>query len=493
MPLDDDPTFRRLWGKAVGSFHKERAKAPPQRTWRDGLTTAAELQSKQFKPVRIILPDLIPEGVTLVAGKPKVGKSWLALDVGLAVADETRFVLGDKRPVHGDALYLALEDNERRLKKRIDKVLQGATAPKRLQFHTEWKRMDHGGLDDIEAWIKSVPEPRLIWIDTLAKIRALAGRNEQAYAADYRAIEGVQKLAGQYGVAIVLNTHLRKAPSEDDPFDEVSGTLGQTGAADTIIVMKRHSGMMKIYVRGRDIEEAEFAAEFNRNTCRWRIVGGADEVFRSQERQKIIAVLKDGGTDKDGKPKSMSVAEIMAATERTDRQAMYALLWKMQQAGEIVSTGRGLYALPDTDPLKGVEIVENEPFETHRTSEAADNADVSGTNESQRESQRNLNATDSVEIPFRSTEAAKPLASNGNSSKSQHLNDLNGPEADDFPELPECLRRTPPDGGGYDFAKGLPPAQVMAQVQIREVWPPSAWPLGDDVFDINPRWRQPAI
>jgi len=74
----------------------------PSKSWRDGLITAAELQSKQFKPVRIILPRLIPEGVSIVAGKPKVGKSWLALDVCLAVADENRFVLGDMKPVHGD-------------------------------------------------------------------------------------------------------------------------------------------------------------------------------------------------------------------------------------------------------------------------------------------------------------------------------------------------------------------------------------------------------
>src|SRR6476660_2856589 len=80
-------------------------------SWNEGLITADALQSKQFKPVRIILPDLIPEGTTILAGKPKVGKSWLALDVCMAVADENRFVLGDRRPIHGDVLYLALEDN----------------------------------------------------------------------------------------------------------------------------------------------------------------------------------------------------------------------------------------------------------------------------------------------------------------------------------------------------------------------------------------------
>jgi AAA domain len=321
---------------------RETAKQDPtarQHSWRAGMVTARELQTKQFKPVRIILPDLIPEGVTLVVGKPKVGKSWLALDVCLAVADENRFVLGDKRPVHGNALYLALEDNERRLKNRIDKILQGGSAPARLELHTEWKRMDQGGLEDIEAWITSAEDPRVIWIDTLAKLRALPKPGEPPYAADYRSIEGVQKLAGKYGVGVIFNTHLRKAPSEDDPFDEVSGTLGLTGAADTIIVMKRHSGMVKLHVRGRDIEEGEFAAEFNRNTCRWRLVGGADEIFRSQERQAILAVLKDT-------VRPMSIPEIMAATERSDRHAIYNLLYKMEKAGEIKHAGRGALGTP---------------------------------------------------------------------------------------------------------------------------------------------------
>jgi hypothetical protein len=320
------------------------------KAWHQGLITARDLQSKTFKPVRIILPGLIPEGVTLLAGKPKVGKSWLALDVCLAVADETRYVLGTVRPVHGAVLYLALEDNQRRLKKRIDKIVQLGTWPKRLELHTEWKRMDQGGLEDIEAWIKEAiekgTEPRLIWIDTLAKIRPIAGRSEQAYAADYRALDGVQKLAGQYGIGVVLNTHLRKAPSDDDPFDEVSGTLGLTAAADTTIVMKRQSGMVKVYVRGRDIEEAEFAAELNHNTCRWRLVGDAAEVFRSQERQAIIKALKEAGKDKDGKPVVLSLSELMVAIERTDREAVRVLLHKMRKADQVVSPRPGYHALP---------------------------------------------------------------------------------------------------------------------------------------------------
>jgi len=413
-----------------------------EKSWRDGLVTAAELQKKPFKPVRIILPELIPEGVTILAGKPKMGKSWFALDVCMAVADPSRFVLGDKRPIHGDVLYLALEDNQRRLKKRIDKIAQTqARWSERLQIHTEWKRVDQGGLEDIESWCGSVKEPRLIWIDTLPKIRPLGGgRNETAYAADYRAIEGAQRLAGQYpGLGIAFNCHLRKAASDEDPFDDVSGTLGLTGAADTIIVMKRHSGMMKVFVRGRDIEEAELAAEFNRVTCRWRVIGGADDVFRSKERQAILAALKEAGTP-------LSVSQIMAATERTTRHGLDALLYKMRQAGEVVPVGRGLYALPGGDSLKAVEICEIGASAIDPEPEAIDDTSLLAPEESQRQSQRNLNGADSVEIPGEIPEAPKPLAYHGNPNESQHLNNLNGIEytapLDDGLGLPACLDRS---------------------------------------------------
>jgi hypothetical protein len=411
------------------------------RSWEDGLITARELQSKQFKPVRIILPDLIPEGVTILAGKPKIGKSWLALDVCMAVADENRFVLGDRKPTHGDVLYLALEDNQRRLKKRIDKIVQGQSAwPMRFALHTEWRRIDQGGLEDIEAWCKSVKDPRLVWIDTLAKMRPIPGRHEQAYAADYRAIEGAQRLAGQYQVGIVFNHHLRKMSSEDDAFDDVSGTLGLTGAADTIIVMKRHSGLTKIFVRGRDLEEAEFAAEFNRNTCRWRIVGDAEDVFRSQERQTIIAALKQGAPD------PMSISDIMAASERRDRNATKSLLHKMKTAGEVISES-GRYSLPPTDPLNSVDRVDREPVSASAVNQGPHNATVSGMANGQRNGQRAVNGQRSVDQALTGTKMDKPLNAASNSDPGQQVNAVNGLEyskpADDGLDIPRFLDRRP--------------------------------------------------
>lgn len=438
---------------AYGKADAKRAEAKPK-TWRDGIITAKDLQTKVFAPVRIILPRLIPEGVTILAGRPKIGKSWLQLDIGLAVAGD-RFVLGAEKPVQGDALYLALEDNQRRLKSRLDKILQSAAAPSRLELRTEWRRVDQGGIEDIREWCRSVEKPRLILIDTLAVIRPSVGRNEQAYAADYRALQGLQKLAGELQLGIVVTTHLRKAPSEDDPIDEVSGTLGLTGAADTIIVMKRQSGMVKIYVRGRDIEEGEFAAEFNKQTFRWRLVGDAEEVFRSEARQAVATALKDA-------KRAMSISDIMAATERRDRHATEVLLHRMEKAGEVKHVSRGLWAHPRL--TESGEISEIDASGTGDGAEAADISTNSATDESHYESHSKLTGTERCEILCEVSESTYPLKGNGKSTEPHNLTDLTGS-----------------DRNGCD----------LTQVFIRAIRLPAiAAGIGDDIEDIiEPRWR----
>ena len=113
------------------------AKISPRKT---DIRSAAELCQKQFEPVRYIVPGYIAEGCTLLAGRPKLGKSWLMLEIALAVAQGDT-CLGGILCEQGNVLYLALEDNERRLKDRIGKVLGQANGwPKELQYVTEWPR-----------------------------------------------------------------------------------------------------------------------------------------------------------------------------------------------------------------------------------------------------------------------------------------------------------------------------------------------------------------
>jgi hypothetical protein len=308
--------------------------------WRAKIVMANDLQSMTFPPVRHILPGYISEGATIIAGKPKIGKSWLTLDLCLA-ATADRFTLGTLKPTQGDVLYLALEDNNRRLKRRMAKLWPSAEArwPERLALVTDWSRADEGGLDDIEEWCNSVADPALLVIDTLEKFRPVQKGNSPAYSADYSAVTGLQKIAGKHRIAVVINHHVRKMEA-DDPFDTVSGTLGLTGAADTIIVLKRSAGTVTLHARGRDIEEVETAIQFERTTCRWTILGAASEVTVSRERTAVLAALAEA----DGE--GLSVSEIMAHTGRTSRGAMDVLLFEMRKDGLIDRPKRGVYALP---------------------------------------------------------------------------------------------------------------------------------------------------
>ena len=315
---------------------KRNGHAAPQ-SWRNHVFTAAELRLKTFPPVSYVVPDLIPEGLSIIAGRPKIGKSWLALDVCIAVA-AGRFCLGERKPTQGDVLYCAMEDNPRRLQRRIDKLLSPFSAewPKRLTLATSWRRLDKGGVDDVRQWIESVPEPRLVVLDTLAGVKPI--RTQQGYTEDYESLAALHRLTSEYsGLAIAALHHTRKMEA-DDPIDTVSGTLGLAGCADTVLVLNRTSQGTTLYVRGRDVEEAEHAISFDKHACRWTILGDAAEVHRSTERGSILAILREA-------VEPMGPSEIAAAAEMKVENVKM-MLHRMATAGEVEKVGRGQYVHP---------------------------------------------------------------------------------------------------------------------------------------------------
>jgi predicted ATP-dependent serine protease len=218
-----------------GNFH--RLEGRPARPI--AIRTAADLRCKTFDPIKYIVPGYIVEGCTILAGRPKLGKSWLMLDVGLAVARGDH-CLGNVKCEQGDVLYLALEDNQRRLQNRMTRIMGYAHSwPERFHYATDWPRAEDGGLDQIRKWIETAERPRLVVVDVLAMFRSPRRKDQQPYEADYAAIQGLQAIASQTGVAIVVVHHLRKSAGELDPLEKVSGTLGLSGAADTVLILDR--------------------------------------------------------------------------------------------------------------------------------------------------------------------------------------------------------------------------------------------------------------
>src|SRR5262249_23670701 len=140
--------------------------------WRDNAVSASELYGMDFPPLTYIVPGLIPEGLSILAGRPKIGKSWMALEICLGVAFKEK-VLGDIEPVQGDVLYCALENTNPRLQRRMHKLLWPPRGkwPTSLTLATKWRRLNEGGVDDIADWAQSVKTPRLVVLDTLAGVR----------------------------------------------------------------------------------------------------------------------------------------------------------------------------------------------------------------------------------------------------------------------------------------------------------------------------------
>jgi hypothetical protein len=411
--------------------------------WKNRTFGADALQSETFPPLTYLLPGLLPEGLCLLVSRPKLGKSWLALDIAIATA-AGRFVLGTLKPqVTGEVLYLALEDGKRRLQRRLTKLLPtfNGTWPPGLMFATEWPRSDQGGLADIEGWIQDALDkskhPRLIVVDTLALFRKLA-TGKHAYQEDYTTVAELQKLASKYNITILVVHHDRKSGA-DDVFDTVSGTLGLTGAADTIAILKRQAGAVTFHVRGRDIEEAEKALQFSKDTCRWTILGEAADIRRSDERARVLAVLTDSG-------EPLPVLEIISLANLVSRNAADNLLMRMAKDGDVERIKRGLYGLPGHAPKNMREMREKERSESKPLKQQQDNG-------------QSLNLTHLTQVLERAASeppagsAPKPLKEqrdNGPSHNLTHLTQVSEPPA----ATPEYLG--PPGDDSADFLGDIP-------------------------------------
>jgi hypothetical protein len=297
--------------------------------------TASELMKLVLPPVRWAVPGLVAEGLAILAGVPKAGKSWLALHIALGVAAGDG-VLGGAPVEAGPVLYLALEDTQRRLQKRLTRLNADATRLTSLHFRLRGTPFDTKGLVALQAEVRDL-RPRLVVIDTLAKVRPALSRREEsnAYQSDYGFVAGIKRLADDYDAPIICVHHTSKAPRAD-PVAEVSGTLGLSGAADSIIVMKRdrHKKEATLFITGRDVDEQELAITADIKGGIWRKLGDATEHRLSRERQDILTLLT-------GRP-GLRPKEIATALGRSNDSVRY-LLGQMSDDGQVRADGLHRY------------------------------------------------------------------------------------------------------------------------------------------------------
>ena len=310
--------------------------------------TAKELSEMRFEPINWLIKNLVPAGLTLLCGKPKVGKSWLSLDITLNVATCNKVANYFEPSQKVNTLYLSLEDHQRRLKSRINKIYTGAV-PQNAFFYTNCPRLDDGGLDAIKEAIQK-HSAEVVIVDTLAKVRPAAKHNQQNYDADYEALSGLKKIADINNIAVIVVHHLRKMAS-DVPIDLVSGTLGLTGAADTILILQRDRRMSKtnttLYCSGRDVPDTELAMTLGED-CVWQVLGDAEKFIGGDIKQDIIGALEKSAF-------AVSPAQI-ANTCKKDIQQIKNLLPQLIREGLVARAGHGMYQLGE------VYFQQEEPF-----------------------------------------------------------------------------------------------------------------------------------
>ncbi|GAH44796.1 unnamed protein product, partial [marine sediment metagenome] len=225
------------------------------------ITTSAALLEKEFPEPKWIVPDIIPEGLSIIAGSPKVGKSLFTLNLAIALSCGG-YVFGSIKIKKTPVLYLALEDTERRLQRRLKEL--GALPSKDLRLCTEWKQGAEG-IQNILSFKEARPDIGLVVIDSLQMFRGLS-QGGQSYELDYDQLSKIKEASDKLELPIVVNHHTRKMDASD-PLMLVSGTLGITGVADTILVLKRtrRQAAGELFVIGRDIEDQELALQLDRD------------------------------------------------------------------------------------------------------------------------------------------------------------------------------------------------------------------------------------
>jgi hypothetical protein len=332
--VDDTPVVRN-------GVHAPGAPAPRSK----GLEVvhADDLMRMTLPEPRWAIHNMVPEGMTLLAGRPKIGKSWLALGLALAIAQGGK-VFGASAIQQGAVLYLALEDHRRRLQDRIRKLISvnQDDAPHPLQLAVACPRLDAEGLSCLAQWIdQQEGNARAIVIDIWKKARPrIKGNDQKAYDEDYEHASALQEFALAHNVAIIALAHTRKLPA-DDPVDTISGTLGISGAADGILVLTRDRCQCDgiLFVTGRDVDEQKLALKFIKDSATWEVLGDAETYQLSTARQLIISVLR-----KSGQPmRPVEVAEKIPGKTRDNIKKVMA---DMADDNQLIRSDQGFYFLP---------------------------------------------------------------------------------------------------------------------------------------------------
>lgn len=240
----------------------------------------------QSKPP--VIDGLLYAGTYLFVGAPKVGKSFLMAQLAYHVS--MGLPLWGYAVRQGTVLYLALEDDHRRLQERLYRMFGTDSTPD-LHFAICAKKLGNGLEEQLKKFIKRHPDTRLVIIDTLQKVRENSG-DKYSYASDYDVITGLKEFADASGICLLLVHHTRKQQA-DDKFDMISGTNGLLGAADGAFLLqkeRRTGNTATLDISGRDQQDQRLYLTRDEERLVWRLERTETELWREPPDPVLEAV-----------------------------------------------------------------------------------------------------------------------------------------------------------------------------------------------------------
>ena len=258
--------------------------------------SAKDLLTQSVEPLGFTIDSILPHGLFILAGSSKIGKSWLALDMSICVISGDTF--WNYHTSQGDVLYLALEDTNKRLQERLNRITTvcDVDAQADIHFVTKAQKLGNGLAEQIAAFLDSHPQTKLIVIDTLQYIRN-TGKYIGTYSGDYHDMDALREIIAGHDLTMLLITHNHKS-KDADPVNRVYGSAGLTGAVDGIFVLekkKRVGNKARLTIANRDTESFQFDLRFDIQSCRWLLIGetGADDDDEEEQLYELFNLLMD--------------------------------------------------------------------------------------------------------------------------------------------------------------------------------------------------------
>jgi hypothetical protein len=249
-----------------------------------------EILHGDFPPPAYLIPGVIPEGTGILGGAPKMGKSFMALNIAHAIATGGLFF--GKRATKCNVLCYCLEDNPGRLKKRLSRMMKQAAPPPGAFTVKIAVAMLPDFINALKADLKHT-HARFVLIDTFAAIMNPTNSGSNIYQADYATMSKLRDTCREAGASLLIVHHLRKT-GDKNQFNRISGSTGLTGAVDFNLVLDRTTKQGPVlYGSIRDGEDFELSVIFEKDRFTWECQGPAETVRTNETQQKIINALRD--------------------------------------------------------------------------------------------------------------------------------------------------------------------------------------------------------